>query len=53
MRCTTNTAGTLHTMDTGHPDPDCKTSEPHAGEAEETRDHLHPDTTTPGIRTPQ
>ena len=49
----TNMAGNLHTIDTGHPDPDCKTSEPHSEEAKETRDHLHSDTTTPGTITPQ
>ena len=45
-------AGTLHSMGTGHQDPDRKTSEPHSVEAKETRNHLYPDTTTPGIRTP-
>ena len=46
-------AGTLHTMDNGCLDPGHKASGHHLGEAEETRDHSHPDTTTPGTRIPQ
>ena len=48
VECTTNTAGIPHSMDTGHLDPDHKTSELHSGEVEETRDHLSPGTTPPG-----
>ena len=38
--------GIPHSVHTGHPDPDHKTSELHSGEVEETGDHLPPGTTT-------